>query len=89
VRENKIQSGIVRFLKKQEGCWVYPTCDRFTVGVPDILGCLKGRFFALEVKQPKAQLKKIQAYHLEKIREAGGVAGRVDSLKEVKALLSL
>ena len=89
MRENKIQSSIVRFLKRQEGCWVYPTCDRFTVGVPDILGCLKGRFFALEVKQPKAQLKKIQAYHLEKIRKAGGIAERVDSLKGVKKLLSL
>ena len=89
MRENKIQSSIVRFLKKQEGCWVYPTCDRFTVGFPDVLGCLKGRFFALEVKQPKAQLKKIQAYHLEKIRKAGGIAERVDSLKGVKKLLSL
>ena len=89
MRENKIQASIVRFLKKQEGCWVYPTCDRFTVGVPDVIGCLKGRFFALEVKQPTGRLSKIQAYQSDRIRSAGGIADRVDSLKEAKELLGL
>ena len=87
--ENKIQKQIVKFLKKQDGCWVYPTCDRFTVGVPDILGCLRGTFFALEVKQPTGRLSKIQTYNLARIAMAGGIAGRVDSLKDAKELLSL
>ena len=88
-RENKIQAGIVRFLRKQDDCWVYPTCDRFTVGVPEILGCLKGRFFALEVKKPTGRLSKIQTYQLLKVRDAGGIAGRVDSLGDAKEILGL
>ena len=87
--ENKIQRQIVKYLKKQPDCWVYPTCDRFTVGVPDILGCLKGRFFALEVKQPTGRLSKIQTYNLALIKKAGGIAGRVASLKDTKALLDI
>ena len=89
MRENKIQSSIVKFLKKQEGCWTYPTCDRFTVGIPDVIGCLKGQFFALEVKQPTGRLSKVQNYQLAKIRKSGGIAERVNSLGEVKELLNL
>ena len=89
MRENKIQASIVKFLRKQEGCWVYPTCDRFTVGVPDILGCLNGRFFALEVKKPTGRLSKIQTYQLLKVRDAGGIAARVDSLDDAKEALNL
>ena len=89
MRENKIQASIVRFLKKQEGGWVYPTCDRFTVGIPDVIGCLKGTFFALEVKQPTGRLSKVQAYQLARIRLSGGIAERVDSLADVKKLLDL
>lgn len=88
-KENRIQSGIVRFLRKQKDCWVYPTCDRFTVGVPDILGCFKGRFFALEVKKPTGRLSKIQAYQLDKVRNAGGIAARVDSLEDAKEALDI
>ena len=89
MKESRIQSSIIRFLKKQEECWVYPTCDRFTVGVPDVIGCLKGRFFALEVKQPTGRLSKVQAYQLARIRLSGGIAERVNSLDEVKKLLNL
>lgn len=89
MRENKIQASIVKFLRKQKDCWVYPTCDRFTVGVPDVLGCLKGRFFALEVKKPTGRLSKIQAYQLKKVRDAGGIAARVDSLEDAKKVLNL
>lgn len=89
MRENKIQASIVKFLRKQKGCWVYPTCDRFTVGVPDVLGCLKGRFFALEVKKPTGRLSKIQSYQLKKVRDAGGIAARVDSLEDAKKVLNL
>ena len=88
-RENKIQASIVKYLKNQKDCWVYPTCDRFTVGVPDILGCLKGRFFALEVKKPNGRLSKIHAYQLSKVRNAGGIAARVDSLEDAKEVLNI
>ena len=59
------------------------------MGVPDILGCLKGRFFALEVKKPTGRLSRIQSYQLLKVRDAGGIAGRVDSLDDAREILGL
>jgi hypothetical protein len=59
------------------------------IGVPDILGCLKSRFFGMEIKVPGKERKTTPAQLLEisKIRRAGGVAGVVTSIEEAFALL--
>lgn len=43
-------------------------------GTPDILGVIAGRFVAIEVKTDEGVLSKLQAYKLEQIEKAGGVA---------------
>lgn len=59
--------------------------------IPDVLGCYKGRFFALEIKRPgwqprnerdKDRLRR-QESELEKISRAGGITGIVHDLQEV------
>lgn len=43
-------------------------------GVPDIVGCVRGKFFALEIKAEKGRPSELQLYEIRKIREAGGYA---------------
>lgn len=53
-------------------------------GIPDILGCHRGRFIGIEVKTPenKKGLTKYQERQLHLIFEAGGYATSVTSVKE-------
>lgn len=53
-------------------------------GLPDIIGCYKGRFFGLEVKLPGKEktLTKLQIKKLADIRAAGGVADMVTSRED-------
>lgn len=43
-------------------------------GVPDVVGCMNGRFFAIEVKSGKNKPTKLQSMEHDAIRAAGGVA---------------
>ncbi len=59
------------------------------MGRPDIEGCLRGQFFAFEVKLPgkKRALTRLQVQALIEIREAGGFAEVVESVQDVEDLL--
>jgi len=43
-------------------------------GIPDIVGCYKGYFFAIECKAGKGKTTTLQDMQLQAIRDAGGVA---------------
>jgi hypothetical protein len=58
------------------------------VGVPDFLGCVRGRFVAIELKKDKeTKPSKLQRYVLEQIRRAGGY-GFVAYPENAKKILS-
>lgn len=42
-------------------------------GVPDILACVNGRFFAIEVKSETGRVSRLQKWNIQRIREAGGI----------------
>jgi Holliday junction resolvase len=44
------------------------------MGIPDIIGCYRGRFFAVECKAGRGKPTELQLLELEHIREAGGIA---------------
>ena len=56
-------------------------------GIPDIIGCYHGRFFALELKAEKGKPSELQLYNIKKINEAGGIALIVRSVNDVKAVI--
>ena len=60
-----------------------------TSGVPDIICCYKGRFLGLEVKLPGGRLTELQKRALDKINRAGGIARRVESVDDVRAVIRL
>tara|TARA_R110000868_G_scaffold12672_4_gene60142 strand:- start:1045 stop:1254 length:210 start_codon:yes stop_codon:yes gene_type:complete len=43
-------------------------------GVPDLVGCCNGKFFAIECKAGKGKTTALQDNELRKIKEAGGIA---------------
>jgi penicillin-binding protein-related factor A (putative recombinase) len=45
-----------------------------TPGIPDIIGCYKGRMIAIEVKAPKGKVSPYQEQFIRQINEAGGLA---------------
>lgn len=88
--EKDIVAAILRYLKALPECFAWKTHGGMygTAGIPDIIACIGGRFYAFEVKQPKGRLTDLQKVMIRKIRAAGGVAARVTSVDEVAAVLS-
>lgn len=70
--ESIFKDRVLRDLKPLESIYFLKTQERARRGVPDILGCIKGRFFALELKTDVGKLDVLQARTIEKIRLAGG-----------------
>ena len=87
--EKDIVAAILRHLKQRPRCFAWKTHGGMygTAGIPDIIACIDGRFYAFEVKQPTGKLTRLQEVTLEKIRVAGGAAVMVTSVEEVKLAL--
>jgi len=79
--ERIITTEIVKALKQRGGWWVKIHGSSTQVsGIPDVIGCYRGRFVALEVKRPNAvMLSKRQRFMLKRIASAGGFARVVTS----------
>lgn len=60
-------------------------------GLPDLVGVVQGRFFALEVKMPQGTVSERQLYVHAMIRAAGGYVGVprcvADALEHVRACI--
>ncbi len=87
--EKDIVAAILRHLKSRSRCFAWKTHGGLygTAGIPDIIACIDGRFYAFEVKQPGGKLTQLQEATLGKIQAAGGVAVKVVSVEEVKRTL--
>lgn len=90
--ESRLQKSIQDHLRKSVGGWWFKVWGGpFTpAGIPDLIGCVDGMFFALEVKLPKKSSKPL-AIQLETIRDivmkGGGVATIVRSKEEAEAVV--
>lgn len=73
--ETKFKEKVQRMLDKlAPDAWYIKVQQVVSVGDPDILICIKGRFVAWELKVGKNKATKLQAYKLQCITNAGGVA---------------
>lgn len=89
-KEKNIENRIKDYLKSiGSHCFSYKVHgDMFTPkGTPDITGCLWGRHFEIEVKQPGEKPEPIQKRMMKKWRRAGAIVGVAYSLGDVKKLL--
>lgn len=58
-------------------------------GISDVTGCYKGRYFALELKIPKGIKGEHQKAYIDKVLNAGGLAGFAETLEKVKEVLEI
>ena len=73
--EAKIKAKVVAQLKALGAYYFYPVTGGYgNSGVPDIVGCYRGKFFGIECKAGKNKPTKLQELNLRQIEEAGGIA---------------
>lgn len=88
--EKKVKDKVVAILKAYGAYYFYPVTSGYgSSGVPDIVGCHKSKFFAIECKAGKNIPTALQERNMQKIRESGGVAIVVneDNIKDVEVML--
>ena len=84
--ERNLQRSILKRLARVPRSW-WVKFDGSTSGVPDVLGCVYGRFVAMELKQEGRYPTKMQRYMMARIEQAGGIVGVVRSVEEALALV--
>ena len=76
--ESVFKSRVTSDLDKIDGLFYFIKEALALRGIPDIIGCYKGRFFAWELKRSEKESTTtgraaLQRYIIEKIRKAGGI----------------
>lgn len=73
--EGLVKEKITKLLKEYEVYYFFPPANGFgRQGIPDVIGCLNGRFIAVEAKAGKGKTTALQDRELKRIKEAGGVS---------------
>lgn len=90
--EKRVKKKVVEMLKSlgQEVYYFFPMTGGYgKSGVPDIVGCYRGMFFAIECKAGKNTTTALQDREILLINNAGGVAWIVneDNADDVVAIL--
>ena len=89
MKERNLQRKILDCLRSMGGWWLnFHGGDVYMPrGIPDIIGCYEGRFFALEVKLPGEEPTSIQRHMLKTISDAGAVTAVVRSVEEAEKIV--
>lgn len=90
--EAKVKARVVKQLKEMGVYHFSPVTGGFgRSGVPDIVGCMNGRFFAIECKAGRGLTTALQEKNIEFIRENGGFAMVVNenNMDAVSVILKL
>ena len=88
--EKKVKTKVVAILKEFGAYYFYPVTGGYGAsGVPDIVGCYKGNFFAVECKAGKGKTTALQEKNIAQIKTTGGLAIVVneDNIEDVNELL--
>jgi len=86
ILESTIQAKIIKWLKS-DGYFVTKLMGTSTSGIPDVLAIKDGRTIFIEVKQPKREAEKLQAFRIKELISYGAMAFVAHSVEEVKERL--
>lgn len=91
--EGKVKSEIKSWLKTLPHCWFYMPIQNGmgVVGIPDIVGCLNGNFFAIECKAKgkESTVTPNQRLQLDGIIGANGIALVASDLQTVQVIFKV
>ncbi len=90
--EKKVKNAVVKILKEYGAdlYYFYPVMGGYGAsGIPDIVGCYYGRFFAIECKAGKGKTTALQEKNIAQIREADGrvMVVNEDNIQDVRIML--
>lgn len=88
--EGRVKAAVRKMLGELGAYHFAPPANGYgRMGIPDIVGCYRGYFFAIECKAGRGKTTALQDLEIERIREAGGVAWVVneENLEEVERWL--
>ena len=88
--EKKVKTKVVAILKEFGAYYFYPVTGGYGAsGVPDIVGCYMGKFFAIECKAGKGKTTALQEKNITQIKATGGLAIVVneDNIPDVDKLM--
>jgi len=75
VKEKWVKQQVVKMLKARHLYYFFPVAGPYqSLGVPDIVACIRGRFVGIECKAGNNHPTEIQLRNLEAIRDNEGVA---------------
>jgi Holliday junction resolvase len=73
--EGKVKASVKKLLDQHGIYYFMPATGGYgRSGVPDFIGCARGRFFSIEAKAGKAKPTALQLREMERIKAAGGLA---------------
>ena len=88
--EAKVKKKVVNVLKENGAYYFFPATGGYgRSGVPDIVGCYRGVFFAIECKAGTNKPTALQEAEMGKIKQANGCVLVVneDNISDVEILL--
>lgn len=90
MKEADIVKAILKYLKTVPRCFAWKEHGGMygTAGIPDIIACIDGRFYAFEVKTEFGKPTALQEATIRKILTAGGTAMVVRSVDEVRNIVN-
>ena len=56
-------------------------------GRPDIVACMNGKFYAIEIKKPGGIISKVQEFTKKKIEKSGGFYHFIDDPEDLKNII--
>ena len=83
--EQMLQTQIIKYLESQKA-YVIKTITTSKSGVPDIIACHQGHFYAFEVKRQGGVIAPLQLHNQLLVQQAGGTALIVDNLPIVQSI---
>ena len=82
--ETKLKNQVIEYLRRElPSAWFYKCADRFTAGIPDLIICKEGMFYAIELKVGSNKASPIQEFVMREISKAGGRVCVCRSVEEV------
>lgn len=87
--ETKLKNQVIEYLRRElPSAWFYKCADRFTSGIPDLIICKEGMFYAIELKVGSNKASPIQEFVMREIKKAGGRVCVCRSVEEVRNFIT-
>ena len=81
--EKKVKQAVVKQLKELGAYYFYPVTGGYGAsGVPDIVGCYYGRFFAFECKAGSNKPTPLQQKNIDQIKDMKGIVAVINETNQ-------